>query len=164
MQASTKNDNLAAQALTPLMCARKVVDTLPLFSRFIAAEMRRQENLQISMPQLKLLSFLSFNPGSSLSGAAEDLAVTPATASNLVDRLVKRGYVSRVEDPQERRRVLLSLTESGTAHLETCRKFAQESIAVLFADLPEAKLAQVKEGLAILKEAFEEVSKKWQTG
>jgi DNA-binding MarR family transcriptional regulator len=158
MQASTKNGNLAATSLTPEICARNVVDTLPLFSRFIAAEMRRQDKLQISMPQLKLLAFLSRNPGSSLSSAADDLAVTPATASNLVDRLVKRGYISRVEDPSERRKVLLSLTQSGKEHLETCRKFAQACIGVLLADLPQTKLAKVKEGLSILREAFEEVS------
>jgi DNA-binding MarR family transcriptional regulator len=95
-----------------------------------------------------------------LTSAAEDLAVTAATASNLVDRLVRRGYVKREEDPNERRKVLLSLTESGTAHLEICRQFAQASVAALIADLPQAKLLKVKEGLNILKEAFDEEPRK----
>jgi DNA-binding MarR family transcriptional regulator len=134
------------------------METIPLFARYIGAEMRRSGNLQVSMPQLKVLSFISRNPGTSLSSAAEDLAVTPATASNLVDRLVKRGYVSRVEDPDERRKVLLSLTDSGARHLELCRQFAQRSIAALIANLPESQLSKVQDGLAILKAAFGEVS------
>lgn len=146
------------EAATAEVCARAVMETIPLFARYIGAEMRRSGNLEVSIPQLRVLAFISRNPGTSLSAAADDLAVTPATASNLVDRLVKRGYVSRVEDPAERRKVLLNLTDSGAKHFELCRQFAQASIKALIANLPPAKLAKIKDGLGILKEAFDEES------
>ena len=153
-----KNGRLGLAKETAQSCAKAVMETVPIGARYIGAERRRSGNLQVSMPQLKVLAFISRNPGTSLNSAAEDLAVTAATASNLVDRLVKRGYVSRVEDPSERRKVLLSLTESGTKHLELCRQFARASIATLIADLPASKLSKIKEGLMILKAAFEEES------
>jgi DNA-binding MarR family transcriptional regulator len=159
MTTSLKNGQLGSKESAE-SCARAVMDTVPLLARYIGAEMRRSGNLQVSMPQLKVLAFISRNPGTSLTSAAEDLAVTAATASNLVDRLVKRGYVKREEDPNERRKVLLSLTESGTVHLELCRQFAQASVATLIADLPQSKLLKLNEGLNILKEAFDEEPRK----
>lgn len=160
MTTSLKNDRLSSANASAESCARAVMDTVPLYARYIGAEMRRSGHLQVSMPQLKVLAFIGRNPGTSLTSAAEDLAVTAATASNLVDRLVKRGYVKRVEDPNERRKVLLSLTESGTAHLEICRQYAQTSVAALIADLPQTKLLKIKEGLNLLKEAFDEEPRK----
>lgn len=156
MTLSVEKDKIAAKEIGPELCARAVVETIPLFSRYIGAEMRRNDKLQLSMPQLRVLSFISRNPGASVGSAADDLAVTAATASNLIDRLVRRGYVNRVEDPAERRKVLLTLTGSGVAHLNLCRDFAQESIAALISSLPVTKLSKIQDGLDILKDAFKD--------
>jgi DNA-binding MarR family transcriptional regulator/catechol 2,3-dioxygenase-like lactoylglutathione lyase family enzyme len=42
-----------------------------------------------------------------------DLGVTRQAVSQLIDTLVSRGFVVRTEDPEDRRRLGLSLTESG---------------------------------------------------
>ncbi|MEW1957583.1 MarR family transcriptional regulator [Kineococcus sp. NPDC059986] len=51
------------------------------------------------------------------------LGVTKQAFSQLVDALVLRGYVERAPDPQDRRRVLLTLTDRGAQVadlVETC--------------------------------------------
>jgi DNA-binding MarR family transcriptional regulator len=57
-----------------------------------------------------MLTFPSRRPGAPLTSVAEHLGVSRSTASALVDRLVRRQLVSRTEDPQKRRCVMLTLT------------------------------------------------------
>jgi DNA-binding MarR family transcriptional regulator len=54
---------------------------------------------------------------------AEHLGVTKQAASQLVEQLVRRGYVTRTTDPQDGRSRLLALTERGWA----CTRAAQEA-------------------------------------
>lgn len=46
---------------------------------------------------------------------ATDFGISKQGASKLVDTLVVRGYLERTVDPDDRRRMLLSLTERGKA-------------------------------------------------
>jgi DNA-binding MarR family transcriptional regulator len=48
-----------------------------------------------------------------LSDLADHLGVTPATMSIAVGQLVQQGYVTRVLDPVDRRKVQLRLTSAG---------------------------------------------------
>lgn len=44
-----------------------------------------------------------------------DLGVTRQAASQLIDRLVLRGYLTREPDPEDRRRITIGLTPRGEA-------------------------------------------------
>lgn len=144
------------EKLTRLRCALEVMETVPLVMRFIRAQMRSQGALDLSVPQFRSLTFLNRHPGGSLSDLAEHLGVTRPTASVTVERLVQRGLVNRAEDPTERRRLVLTLTAEGEDHLQQAREAARSSVASVLAELPEAKLLQISQGLALLGEAFKE--------
>jgi DNA-binding MarR family transcriptional regulator len=49
---------------------------------------------------------------------AERLIVTTASVTSLVDTLERRGLVSRTPDPDDRRRVLVALTDEGRALID----------------------------------------------
>ena len=55
------------------------------------------------------------NHGSTLAEAVAGLGTTKQAASQLVDALVSRGYLERAPDPEDRRRVTVTLTERGRA-------------------------------------------------
>ncbi|HEX6509520.1 MAG TPA: MarR family transcriptional regulator [Chloroflexota bacterium] len=57
-------------------------------------------------------------PKVSIGDVAECLQVRHHGASLLVDRSVRRGLLSRVEDPDDRRRALVSLTPEGQQILD----------------------------------------------
>jgi DNA-binding MarR family transcriptional regulator len=155
MQAARKqNKGVLPLKTRTSQCAAELMEVIPLVGRFIGYAMRRRASL--SLPQLKVLWFISKNPGTSVSSAAEDLAVTKASASDLIDRLVKRGFVRRVEDPQERRKVLLSLTNEGQNQLDEARKFAQESLLDKLNGAEATELEKIIAGLQLVKEAFKE--------
>jgi DNA-binding MarR family transcriptional regulator len=152
---SPQNPIMESDRKTHEACAYELMEMLPRVGTFIGNAMRRQANL--SMPQLKVLFFISRHPGTSLSQAADHLAVTNASASDLVSRLVKRGYVLRADDPEERRKVLLSLTESGQTSLKEAQRFAQAALKDKLGGMEDADLIQIISGLQPLKKVFTEV-------
>lgn len=53
------------------------------------------------------------NQGQPLGALVQQLRVTKQAASELIDILVLRGYLSRTTDPDDRRRVNVTLTDRG---------------------------------------------------
>lgn len=118
----------------------------------------RKGGSTLSLPQLRVLGHVSRNPGTGVSDVAAHLDVTTPTASALVDRLVKKSLLNRKEDPTERRRTLLTLTEAGSEVLEDARNKAQNTVAqVLKSQTPE-QLSKINEGLSILAEAAKSIN------
>ena len=136
-------------------CARELMEAVPPVMRFLRAEMRRHRGARMSVPQFRTLALLGRMPGSSLSDVAAHLGVTRPTASALVDRLVRQGLVGRVQHPQERRRVALSLTRAGQALLERARAHTRASVARKLSGLTSEELGCLAEGLALLRAVFE---------
>ena len=145
--------------VTSQQCAAKMMETIPIIMQFFRAEMRRNASSlpeSLSVPQFRMLAFLDRHPGASLSQVAEHLGVTKATASNLTERLVQKNLVSKVENPQERRHIVLNLTEIGKYHLQQVRAMTSARIASVLADLPKEQLQSVVDGLTVLYNAFEQ--------
>ncbi|RUR75564.1 MarR family winged helix-turn-helix transcriptional regulator [Chlorogloeopsis fritschii PCC 9212] len=137
-------------------CAARVMETIPLLMRFIRADMRTNSADSLSIPQLRTLAFLKRNPGASLSEVAEHLGVTCATASATTERLVQRNLVQRTDHPQERRRIVLNLTEEGKLLLEQSQEKTRTHIAEILEELTPEQISQIEEGLALLKNVFEQ--------
>lgn len=69
--------------------------------------------LELSMGQLKALVTLTARRDMTVSDIAEALGVGKPAASILVDRLTHLDYVTRREDPDDRRRTVVTPTERG---------------------------------------------------
>lgn len=141
-------------AVTASQCARDVMDAVPLVMRFIRTEMRRGGERFASVPQFRTLAFVDRNPGTSLTDVAMHLGVTPATASALVDRLVRRGLLTRDSHPHERRRVTLSLTRTGARHLNDARAATRRRLEQALASLSAPDLAAISAGASLLRQVF----------
>jgi DNA-binding MarR family transcriptional regulator len=72
----------------------------------------------LSLAQYHVLEPLERGPRTNRE-LAELAGVSAPTATRIVDGLLDRGFVSRVEDPTDRRAVVISLTPSGRAALNT---------------------------------------------
>ena len=67
----------------------------------------------LSMPQFGLLMQMHHKGACGISDVSERFEITPAAASQLVDKLVQNGFIQREEDPNDRRAKLLNLTDKG---------------------------------------------------
>lgn len=104
--------------------------------------------------QLWALVAISQQPGLTVGTLARELAVHQSTASNLLDRLVELGYVTRAREGVDQRVVSLYLTEKGTA---TANNAPQPSMGMLqhaLLSLPDERVAGLKEHLDELIDAI----------
>jgi DNA-binding MarR family transcriptional regulator len=69
----------------------------------------RQDVLDLTMLQMQALTFIKGTGKATMSELAEELGITAASTTSLVDRLIKAEWVLRVSDPDDRRHVRLSL-------------------------------------------------------
>jgi len=122
--------------------------------RLLREEMRKGAGVGLSVPQFRVLAFLGRTPGASLSAVAEFIGIADATASSMVDRLVRRRLVTRSGNPAERRRVMLTLTEGGRALLELARDHTRARVAEWLSSLRSSELGEMANGLALLERAL----------
>lgn len=129
---------------------------VPLITRVLRAETRQHSQPYLSLSQLRVLHFLKRKPQSSLSDVADYVDVSRPTMSVMVERLVQRGLVHRVEDANERRRVVLTLTVVGMVELDAAYNATLAKVANRLEMLSETQCQQVVEGLSILGALFAE--------
>ena len=67
----------------------------------------------VTLPQLRILFRLRQQPGVGVKELAQAFEVSASNITQQVDKLVARGLVARVERPEDRRLVSLSLTPEG---------------------------------------------------
>lgn len=111
--------------------------------------------LPLTMAQLKSLFFIS-NQGSTNSGKlAAALGVTPTNVTGIIDRLVKQGLVSRTEDMQDRRVLLLQATGTGEKLVAKLRERRRSYLSEVLARLSVDELATLAQGINLLARAAE---------
>jgi MarR family transcriptional regulator, organic hydroperoxide resistance regulator len=76
---------------------------------------RMEATLGLTIPQRMSLLLIGRNPGILSSELAKVLHLHRGTLSGIIQRLEASGYVRRTSDPNDRRRVGLTLTEAGTS-------------------------------------------------
>ena len=140
---------------TAQSCARHLLETVPAVMRLVRTEVRREAGDVLSVPQFRALAFLGRNPDTSLSAVSDFIGVADATASAMVDRLVRRGLVLRQGDPLERRRVRLRLTRTGSTLLRRAQARTRRRVAGRLDALDTARLNDLARGLDLLRDVFE---------
>jgi DNA-binding MarR family transcriptional regulator len=96
--------------------------TEALYEFFLAARRARGRAAgqtlpgELSLAQYHLLEPLATGPRTNRE-LAELAGIAAPTATRIVDGLLQRGLLSRVEDPTDRRAVVISLTPEGRAAL-----------------------------------------------
>jgi DNA-binding MarR family transcriptional regulator len=92
------------------------------------------------------------NHGGSAVGVIRSLGVTKQAASQLIDTLVLRGYLTRQINPEDRRRMVVELTDRGRGAAEAVRAGVEEVDAELAQMLSPQELAGLRAGLKALVE------------
>lgn len=90
-----------------------------------------------------------------MSSVAKLLSVTVGTLTISVNSLVKKGYVSRVRSDEDRRVVLISLTEKGEKAFYHHKNFHEAMIAALLKDLSSEETNTLVTALTNVREFFQ---------
>jgi DNA-binding MarR family transcriptional regulator len=111
--------------------------------------------LNLTILQVKSLFFITNHGTTNFKTLANALKVTPSNLTGVIDRLVEQGIVSRTESPQDRRVMLLKVTEKGESLVSELREKSLSYLTRALADLTLEDLQAIKNGLALLARAAE---------
>ena len=109
--------------------------------------------MELTMAQAKLLYVVTAASELTMSEIAQRLGVTASTASGAVDHLVSMGFLTRVDDPANRRQVRVSVTPFGLETLEQIRELSTRQLRALFEVVSDEELAIVERATRILTDA-----------
>lgn len=140
---ASENDSAHAVALRALHIA-------PHLNRWVVSRVS-QDNLggELSFRQLTALYVIREESGT-FGHLARRLMVTPAVVTGIVDRLEKRGYVRRLGDTEDRRRVRLELTDLGRSVSISVEQALASEIACHLEDFTPDQIATLARGLDLL--------------
>jgi DNA-binding MarR family transcriptional regulator len=103
-----------------------------------------------SVLQFSALNYLKSQPNLGVSDLAGHLRLSKSSATQLVERLVKAGFVLRRHDPVDRRVVRLLLTRAGEKEILVLKKNILEKLNKVFSKVPKGdieKLIRIYSGL-----------------
>jgi DNA-binding MarR family transcriptional regulator len=145
-----------------------VLDAVLTASRVLVAMAARSladAGEEVTLTQYRSLVVLASRGPQGVAALAEAVAVTPPTASRLVDRLVRKGLVRRRTDRQDRRQVRVALTEAGRRLVDLVTERRRHEIARLLTSIDPEVQRSMAIGLQQLARAAGEVPEQdWSTG
>jgi len=91
----------------------------------------------ISFPQFFLLAYLSSEDYLTMSDIAKKMGHSTAAATGLVDRLEKLGYVERVHAAEDRRKIMVRITQKGTELVARMRREIATGLSDVMSEMDE---------------------------
>ena len=113
--------------------------------------------LGLTMPQFKaLIAVVTAGPGGvTVTQLGCELSIGQPSASLIVDQLVRPGYVERIQDTVDRRRVLVTATAKGTETTNELRYGRRSTFAEWLGNVEHADAEALERGLRSLSLAVQ---------
>ncbi len=123
--------------------------------RYDTADMLRLlKREDLSMPRIAALNIVERQGAASISEICAYLNLSLGNTSILIDKLVCRGFVTRIEDVSDRRHKLVRLTEKGQALIHELRATRVNSVVQRMLLLPPDLLERV---IDVLRDVTEQL-------
>ena len=113
----------------------------------------------ISVNDMHIIEAIGTGEPKNMSTVAKLMSVTVGTLTIAINNLVKKGYVSRVRSEEDRRVVLIFLTEKGKRAYQHHREFHDGMVKALVEGLDEGQQKILVKSLLILRTFFDSYKK-----
>ncbi|QWC00607.1 MarR family winged helix-turn-helix transcriptional regulator [Mycoplasmatota bacterium] len=119
--------------------AKKIVNELlvDIFNRIliIEAEYMKKQNVKLSMNEIHVLEAIERVDEPSMSNIAKQLHITVGSLTTAINTLFQKKYVIRDRDVDDRRKVIVRLTDLSYDVLSKHEQFHNHMIDSIFKDL-----------------------------
>ncbi|MDE0632399.1 MAG: MarR family transcriptional regulator [Caldilineaceae bacterium] len=123
------------------------------------ARLDEWEDLGMTIPQIKTLVLLGPLGPLRMGNIAACLGRALSATTTIVDRLVEKGLVDRISDPNDRRVVICKLTDAGEETLKRFWRIGRERLDPAANLLDEEQLEIVVKGLELIHWAEDELQR-----
>jgi DNA-binding MarR family transcriptional regulator len=108
---------------------------------------KMSRKFSLTAPQSGVMRSLNARGPISSAELSRELCVTPSNITGIIDRLEKKGLVARIRQEEDRRVVLISLTEVGTALAERLPDPIETRLISALSDLKPGKVRDLRNAL-----------------
>ena len=116
--------------------------------------MRTEEYKDVTTNDMHVIEAIGMEGARNMTSVARSLEVTTGTLTIAINSLVKKGYVDRVRSEEDRRVVLISLSEKGRRAYLHHRRFHEQMIESVVEELTEEEQRILAKALAKLYHFF----------
>ena len=131
-----------------------IADIRATMTAIKCASSERVLRLGISMAQLHILYTLQRTGEMTMSHLADILNVSLSNATGLIDRIEERGFVERTRVAEDRRVVLIRVTERGSRALEEIDALNEDLLRSVLGSLGRSQLVAVAAATGALRAAL----------
>jgi DNA-binding MarR family transcriptional regulator len=118
-----------------------------LFRQLLPTVPEELLTMDTTLPQLKIMLMLYFHGPLRMTDIAVELDVTLPTATNLVDKLVEKDFLTRETQPDDRRVVRCILSEKGHKTIAGIWESAALRCRILLKSMETEKLQSLADAL-----------------
>lgn len=139
-----------------------LMDTYRAISKVEESMMRSMSGSRLSVSEIHMLESIGAGQpgGRTVTDIAQDLEITPPSATAMIQRLEKKGYLTKRQSTQDGRRVHVELTREGrraeTAHRYFHRQMARSVAAIMDEDERAALIKGLDKLDSFLRQKAEE--------
>ena len=109
----------------------------------------------VSMAQVHIMYTVQRHGGMTMSQLADVLNVSDSNATGMVDRMEERGFIARDRVPEDRRVVVVKVTDAGTRLLGEVDALSDDILRSVLDQLDPAQLLGVGRAFAYLRAAVD---------
>ena len=121
---------------------------------------RKNEYQSMTTNDMHVIEAIGIHEPRNMTAVARALMVTTGTLTISVNSLVKKGYVERTRSEEDKRVVLVSLTEKGREAYRNHEKFHEDMVAAITEELTEEEQVILERALSRLNHFFREEQEK----
>jgi DNA-binding MarR family transcriptional regulator len=132
-----------------------IADFRAAMNQVKCASSERLVRMGVSMAQLHILYTLQRSGEMPMSRLADVLQVSLSNATGLIDRIEERGFVERTRVPEDRRIVMIRVTDAGRRMLEEVDAISSDLLRSVFGRIGRSQVAAVGRAIAELRRGLE---------
>ncbi len=112
---------------------------------------------EISINDMHIIHAIGVKESRNMSAVAKSMSVTVGTLTTAINNLVKKGYVARVRSAEDKRVVLLSLTDKGISAYKKHAGFHRQMVQSVMEGFGGEELEVLTRALEKLRRYFKSV-------
>lgn len=121
----------------------EILHNMDNFTNGLIVKWNRMFNEDLGVSDILTLGYLKQHGESRPSHIAKALGLTPPTVTNITNKLVKQQLATRLYDENDRRTILIDITDKGTEILQRANEKGQNLRKEMFLKLTEEERKQM---------------------
>lgn len=134
-----------------------LLDLHPLVRKLLIRPMELRYSHNLTMTQFHAMLALCFTDSLNMTQLATQLYVSKQQLTKIIDGLVEKGYVHRFGDENNRRVVLVEITDAGRQMMQSCQSAFIDSLLPVFEQLTDTQRRKLMDAASDIRQVLSDI-------